>query len=552
MNSKMFSFVLLTAILLSLSLVSAQISLSTPDALSKAKNTTVLTITNLASSNSTYNITIQTPINISDGQGNAVSISLSQSTITNLVNGSSANVNLYYTSLPSSFTFGTFSTTVFASVVGNSSINSSATLSFVNSFCDYGDAPSNATWLEIVRVDDETLDNEDEWDWAPLDDIEVSVKISNRYNSDLDVTVEYGLYNPGTRQFIDLDEDTIDVSIDDGKSKEVTIAFRVPADIDARSDYRFYVKAYKEGSEAVICADKEGADYYQPVEISKESNAVILDDFSMDSSAFCGEEVELNAKAYNTGKDDEDNVLITFYNKELGVNMKQVMENLDEGDSDSVRFSFTVPTNATEKTYSFELKTYFKYDDDNSGCSVEEDVACYDKDSLDDLEKTFKVSLNVAGNCIKPVNTTDKVDITASLESKEAVAGKGLVIKANIKNSGTASQTYNVLVSGIETFALLQKIEPQSFTLDAGQSKDILITLKADDDAEGDYTFNIKTVYGSKTKEQPVSLTIQAKSGIFNSLSNAFSGNWFIWLIVAVNVLLIVIIIIALVRIAKK
>jgi VCBS repeat-containing protein len=230
-----------------------------------------------------------------------------------------------------------------------------------------------------------------------------------------------------------------------------------------------------------------------------------------------------------------------------------VIDKLNSGDDKKLTFDFNIPSNATEKTYTFNLKTYFRYNTNNNGCSETTDTACYDKNSFDDLDKTLIATIKVEGNC-QPVVTTPQTQITATLQS-DAIAGQDLVVKATVTNAG-ASQTYTILTSGTESFSTLSSINPQTFTLAKGESKDVLITLNANDDASGDYTFSIKALSGSNViKDQPVTLNVQAKSSSFTGLNSLFSNlstNWLIWVIVLINVILIVLIIVIAIRIARK
>lgn len=555
MNTKVFLMLLLT-LLASLALVSAQVTLSQPASLSKAVTATSFTITNPATSGTSYDVSIS-PITITDSKGNNILVNSNPSSISNLIAGASQTINLSYSILPSGLTLspnagyqGTITVTAINSTGG--SAVSTTQISFVNSFCNSGDIGDT---LQITRVRDNKLDNSDEWTWNPLDNIEISVKVHNSGEKDLDVTLEYGLYEPFSNSFIDIDEDTIDISVDHGStSDEELITFQIPSDIDEGSDYRFYVKAYKDGNEKTNCTDlNDEDDYFKEVDIQKETRAIILTETKIDSSVLCGDTVELKTQVSNVGNEDEKAVLVTIFNKELGIDIKKVIDKLNSGDDKTITLDFTIPQNKTEKTYILSIDTYFKYD---SGCSDKEDFTCYDKSASSDLDRNFDQALKVEGNCA-PIITTPQTQITAVLDS-DAIAGQDIIVKATIKNTGSSDTTYTVLASGYENFATLSSINPQTFTLAASQSKDVLITLKANSDAAGDYTFDIKALSGSQVKQQSLSLTIEGKSSLFtgssilNSLSANLSGNWFIWVIVLVNVVLIVLIIIIAIRIARK
>lgn len=540
MNGKIFSLFLLTAILVS-GLALAQVTVTSPNALSRSKNSTVMTVSNPSAS--AYNITLATPIIISDSAGNSISINPSVSAF-ELASGASRQITLSYSSVPSAFSLGTFSTPLQVRVTENASINASTILEFVESFCDFGNVGGN---LSITTVKDEELDNEDSWEWAPLDNVEITVKVRNAGDEDLDATIEFGLYDPDTREFIDIDEDTIDLEVDEGKTEEAIITFRVPADIDEGSNYRFYVKAYD--SERDECTDVKSGDYYQTVTINKETRAAVLDDISLESEYLCGDTVELRMRVYNTGEDEEDRVLVNLFNRELGLDLNKVIDDLDSGDYETITFTFKIPQNATEKTYNLDLKTYFKYDDDNSGCSVDSDKECYDKDSLDDLDKSFSAQLKIEGNCQAPA-PEESVRVTALLDS-ESVAGEQIVIKATVTNTGEKTTSYTFSLSGIESFATLERIEPSALILGEDQSQDILVYLKASNSASGDYTFNIVSSFSGKTSTQPVTITVEPRTNPFSGLLSSLGDNWFIWVIVLINVVLIVLIIVVAIRISR-
>lgn len=547
MKGKLLSLVLLTVILSGL-VFAADLSFNVASDLTKSKGTTSVILTNNA--NQTYNITIQTPINITDIAGKVISLSVSPTTFT-LQSGTTKVINVSYGTLPSGIALGVSNTNLLAYVTEyvteNSSINATANINFASSYCASG---SNSSILEITKIDDEELDNEDAWKWRPLDNVEVTVKVHNAGDNDLDVVVAYGLYNPATHSFADLDEDTFDLSIDSGKSEEATINFQIPSDIDEADNYQFYVKAYEEGKEKLVCIDTKDGYYYQTVQIDREAKAVVLDSIKSDSEYSCGDTVQVRTTVANIGTDDEDEVLVVLFNRELGVNMNKVIRDLESGDEQTLTFEFNLPKNATEKNYVLDLKAYYKYDDDNSGCTNEDEVDCYDKNTLDDMDRSYSVSFSVA-NCVKPV--VNNVAIAAVLESDESEvrAGNQIVIKASLTNTGDQATTYIVDLDGEESFAKLVSIEPLSLTLNKGESKEVLITLKLNSDSAGQHTFSVKVLYGGQETKQSVSLSVAESKGFSLGFLSSMKANWLVWVIVLINLVLIVAIIIVAVKLAR-
>lgn len=557
MNNKIFSLFLLTAIL-SLNLVLATSFSTSTNSLMFTKPTAsqnfILTNTNTAN---VLNLTVPSLFTMTgessytatfsiSPNGNVLNLTTQQFTVTN----SSAIDFSKFSLLPYTKTF-------LISNAQDSADNQTITVTLVKPYCDNG---NGAAGLSITKLVDEELDNKNSWEWHPLDNVELTVRVSNSAGKDLDMILDYGLYNPNSKQFEDLGSDTIDFSVDDGRSSgDLTINFQVPSDIDEGSDYKFFIKAYDDSNKTRCVDNQVGGgyeSYLQTVDIQRESRAVIFNGISLQSPAQCGDSLELKTKVSNIGSSDEKRVLVTLFNKELGINLKEVVESMDSGDEKSITFDFAVPQNATEKIYSLALNTYYKYDSSNSDCNSYEDIGCYDNDAQTDLDKLYNnILLKIEGNC-KPITpvVTDNAQITATLDS-EAIAGKEMIVRATIKNIGSSSSVYQVLVSGYDSFATLEKeISPSLISLDAGKSQDILIYLKANSAASGDYSFTIKAVSGTKIKEQTVSLSVTPKSSAFGNL-NIFGNlreNWFIWVVVLINVVLIILIIVVAVRIARR
>jgi uncharacterized membrane protein len=541
MKSKIVSLILLTVLLSSL-VFALDVTISAPADLTKAKNQSSFTLTNTNSTQS-YNITIKTPLVITDSAGKTITLTLSSSSFL-LANSTSTQINVSHSGWPSGFAYGTFSTPIVVYQTENASNNITGNINYVSDYCING---INSTDLEITKLTDEQLDNKDAWKWNPLDNVEITVKVHNSYSDDLDVVLEYGLYNPSTREFIDLDENTVDLSIDNGKTEETTIKFQIPSDIDASENYQFYVKAYEDGREKARCIDTKDGYYSQTVQVSKKTRAVAIDKIKTDSNYVCGDTVQIRADAVNIGKDDENEVLIVAFNRELGVNVAKVLDSLDSGDSQSLNFEFKIPQNASEKKYTIDLKAYFKYDDDNSGCSNDDDIECYDKNSLDELDRTFTASISVEG-CVKP--STTNVAITALPIETEVKEGKEITAKATIINTGDSTTTYVIDVDGEESFSKLVSVTPVTLTLNKGESKDVLVTLRLNDDSEGTHTFNVKAVFDNKEIKQAFTLNVAKSVGMFGFLSS-IKNNWFIWIIVLINIVLIAAIILVAVKLAR-
>ncbi|MEM3405750.1 MAG: putative S-layer protein [Candidatus Pacearchaeota archaeon] len=556
-------FLILATILFSLTIlnfVSASLIFSQNSVyLSKSINSTEIILTN--NENETVTITYPTTITIYSGTilRDEISYSISLENAT-LEEGNSTKIIISLQKSPSNwknFKIGKLYSTIitFTGNYSNWTDNKNLTLYFVNDFCKYGEVGK----IEIYKVTDELKDNEDEWIWHPLDNIKIKVNdVYNGFDKSKKIKVEYALYDSNGKNKLDLEniERYKILKIDSGDEKDVTFEFRIPADIE-EGTYKLFVKAYIDEDEDEGCTSIINSEtiYYQEVEIEKEyDRAVIIDEYELNPiQATCGENIILNLPIYNIGNKDEEKVLVNLYNKELGINLYEVIEELEKGESTYVTFNFEIPQNATEKIYNLEIITYYDYDEDNSKCNKDTDIYCYDEDSKTDLEKKFYQSITVKGNCI--TTTKEKnVKIMASLMNEEEIkAGDEVEIKITFTNTGNKTTSYIIMASDYEDWANLISLEPQSFNLVPSESRDAVLKFKINKDTYGEQTFKIKVLFDGITEEKSISLEIEPQQSKFTiRLPKIFEENKILLWIIIVNIILIILIIIVAIKVSRS
>ena len=558
MKQKILSLFLLTAIL-SIAMISAanDFTVSTNSlTLTKSINEVSFTVDN-DNVDSGNKVIVPAFANIVDEDGHTIIITTSHPEVSS---DSEQTITVKWTTLDPAGTelkdlaLGTFGPVEITLTDTNESNNETITLNFISGFCDIGDFGD----LEIIEIKDKKLDNEDEWDWSPLEDVQFSIEVYNNFDEKKRIKIEYEIYNTnGNRvDFDDEDDNEKSISINDGNDEKVTFDLRVPADIED-GDYELYIKAYIKGREDDTeeggCIDNADTDYlseeyYQKITIDRdEDNAVILDidKIIAPEETLCDEFISVSVKAWNIGNQDEEKVLVNLYNTKLGIDLKEVIKNLDEGESKTVTFDFKIPENVDEKSYEFDFITYYEYDEDEEEDPYDE--FSYLSNSKDDLEENFDFSMKIICGGVP----TATVQITAELdpETPEAIAGEQVIIKTTIKNTGDEETTYDISISGESTWSSLSDIDPETITLEEGESKDISIILDLDSDAEGDYEFIIKASVDSQSvKERPVLLTIESSTGMGAGITGAaisdhIKSNGFIYAIVIINLILIIAII---------
>lgn len=384
-------------------------------------------------------------------------------------------------------------------------------------------------------------------EWLPLDEIELTFELENKGDWDVeDISVEWGLYDESSDEWIiDLDEEK-ELNLKEGKDETIIADFKFNektlevdfADLD--SNYVLVVRATGtiDDSKADEYDGDETCDYdTENIEVILEDDFVVITDINIPDTVSCGMDAQIKAEVWNIGDSDQDDVTIKVYGKFLGIDGDEFeVGDIDAFESEDIVINLEMPEDAEEKEYTLEFKVY---DEDN-------DV--YENDYDDDKSITFE-SLTISGGCeVEP-----QALISAALESG-GKAGKELVIKATITNTGSESGTFAVGATGYDSWASLENVDPTVIVLAKGEAKDVMLTFKVNKDAEGDKSFNIEATAEGETIRQPVAVTIEKSGFKFPGITGGAigTGNWYLWGIGLLNVILIIIIIVVAVRVARS
>jgi len=552
MKSKIFTLSLLTAILL-ISLISAIDFSVNPASLtfSEIGDSQTITITN---ANETDDLTLNPDFLINTGSG-AV-FTLSENPIEINANDSE-EITITLTSADSNYLdeldFGDQKIAELELIDSSDNTNTkSIILNFEKPFCSI----DNKGDLDISKIEFNTLEGygDDEDYWYPLDEIEVSFELENKGDWDIkDIEISLCVYDEDKEECIfdegdfDLSDDDFDLDYDDDEV-EIKATLTLDADefTEGNNNYIVYIGAEGEIDDSDSAYDGELTciSTSEDIEIRTDEEFIIFSDVTFSSEPTpCGEETTLEFKVWNIGDDDldDDEVFVWVYNKDLNLDEEITFSRgINSMDNEEISISFRVPQDIEEKYYEILIRAY---DDDsyNSG-----DI--YENSEEDESE--IIVPFQVQGNCV--VEENKNAIITAELDSEtpEAIAGKQVIIRANIRNTGSDETTYSISVEGNSAWSNLIAIDPQTLTLNSGESQDISIFLNLDEDSAGDHQFTIKATSDEFVKTQIIDLSVSTgvtQDKIINHLKN----NWFIYTIILINVILIIAIILVIRRISR-
>jgi len=406
-------------------------------------------------------------------------------------------------------------------------------------FCEsVGNLGNLRTTVEDVKVINGFGDDSD---WFLFDDIEVEVLVKNG-NKDVDnIVVEWGLYDVESGEWaIEVDEETdFDLNSNDEETVMITFSLNDKLDEDLQDlkegKYAFYVRATGEVAEGTYEGNDTCESALKDNILTLEKDFVILSNIEVPEAVQCNSEVQILADVWNIGSRDQNNVYVNVYNKELKIDQDVDIGNIDSFDSSDFIFNLKLPKDIQEKKYYF---TFTVYDEDD-------DV--YENENND--KSIFSaILLNVTGGC-----SLAKATVSAVLESG-GEAGRALVVKATITNTGDKTNTYLLDAAGYTEWASSATIDKGSLTLDAGKSGDVLLTFNVKKEALGVKLFSIEVLSGNElVVSQPVQVDITKKTFGLAGIKDFFSGNnKYIWGIAILNLILIVLIIVIAVRVSRK
>ena len=431
----------------------------------------------------------------------------------------------------------------------DASINKTKTIKFIFENINFCEDVLNEGKLDVkikeVKIEEGYGEKDEDGFWYLRDIIEIEVKVDNQGSWDIDdIKIEWELYTTAGDLIDDGEEDKFDLK--ENKDNEITFTFKLDKDIeDFEGEYAvLYVKATGEidadSSDPEDGKDTCGGDNTKEIEVITNKDFVIVDNIKInDESAKtdeyntldCEKEVTVSFEVWNIGDDEEEDLYVEVYSKNLEVYEKFEITSINEFDSSEVfEFKFTVPADLDEGKYNLEFEVY---DDDND---------IYEDDEEDESRTIIRFENEESCLIVQPY-------VTATLDS-EAKEGNDMIIKVIVRNDDVQSRTFSISAEDYSDWAKLKDVSSESFILESGQNQEILITFEIKDEIVGNKDFNLNIFSDGKLiSTQPVAVTIEAKKG----LSDLFDDvNWKLVGIILVNLALLIAIIVVVRKILKK
>ena len=185
------------------------------------------------------------------------------------------------------------------------------------------------------------------------DKIDVEVKVKNNFNERMDFNVEAHLYDLKDDSSLDSNDDSI--RIDKGKTETVNLELTIPDDVEDSNKFAIYVFVENDNNECNTA--------FTNIKIEREDDAMKISKFNINPATTSkGQEVFFEISVENIGADDQDDVILNVYNKELNLDIKSdsfKVEKSGDDDKETKSLTYKIPENVKLGTYNITLDVLF-------------------------------------------------------------------------------------------------------------------------------------------------------------------------------------------------
>ena len=310
--------------------------------------------------------------------------------------------------------------------------------------CEYGKVDEDE--LEIREIRDELNDNTDKWNWAPGNDIEISLDLENNDYSERDFLIELIFLDENNEEvsLADNSDDTIeDTTLAEGESDNINFNFKLKSNIK-EAKYTLYAKAYDE-SDDDICTSLKAEEKSNPIllGIEKEERKVIITNVKGPKDATTSSQVQYTATIANLGSVDEESVLAVIYNRRLGINEKIEIRNLDSGGEETVTFDVSISENASLSRHHLLFATEYEY-------SERQDYYRSVSDEEDDIKYIVTIAQGIIEEVEEETRNETIVETTED-ETTEQITTTitGNAVGTNSSSPGWASLIFLAIIAVI-------------------------------------------------------------------------------------------------------
>jgi len=288
--------------------------------------------------------------------------------------------------------------------------------------------------LEIINID---INGKSSGDLSIEEDNEIEVEVKNVCELDMeDIEVVVTIEDVDGD---DLEEESDSFDLKDGKSKTVTLTFDLSKEEIDEESYTILVEISGEDEDNTRYEVQET----KTVDVDLENHKVVIRKAELSSATLqCSALTTLEVDIENIGKEDEDDVEIRVFNKELNIDMKRTdieLDNVLDSDNDYKTSFELLLEDAKAGTYNIQVTVL--------------------RDN--DLEETKTVQLRIAecGATTPTGAVTSDKDLEAQLQAQlQEQLNQGNQVKTVTDNSFRESSNYVYLLGALTVLIFIALI----------------------------------------------------------------------------------------------
>lgn len=327
------------------------------------------------------------------------------------------------------------------------------------------------------------------------EELEVEIEFtSNQDAEDVQIFAYLAGYHRSTTHKDDVMDFTSTFDVEADVSYKKTLMLKLPEDFE-----------YDTGDELklrVEIADKFHTSFSRAYNLKVEAqrDSVVIQDIVLDpsSSVVAGRGLFTSVRVRNMGEGTEESIKIEVSMPALGLEATEYIDELEEDESTTSEDMFLrIPTCAEEGTYVVKATVFFA-----------------DGDEEVSKEETIKVT---AGEDCEVANgntdsKADKTVVTVPGRQDVVVGTTGNVYPIILQNNGATDRSYELKVSGLDSWATY-RMDPGAFVLvKSGETKTIYMYVSPKEDAQpGEKVFMVSVETQGDSKQ--IALTANVVAG---------------------------------------
>ena len=199
-----------------------------------------------------------------------------------------------------------------------------------------------------IEGDHEDIDNGEEVEAQPGDNIELEIEVKNDIEDDLEISTSI------ENDDFDLDKEK-SKNMDEGDSYRFSFNFTIPYDIK-EDTYEIEIKVKGENDHTYK------TDAKIKIKIDKEKHRLRIQYLDADNT-YCNNYLHINTKIWNTGEEDEENVRVVIKIPSLNIVREEKNINIDERESITRTYSIYLNKDIKQDYYIVEEFVYYDYDE---------------------------------------------------------------------------------------------------------------------------------------------------------------------------------------------